>query len=260
MPRLEANLQFMFNELSVLERYDAAAKAGFKGVELQSPYAIPVEQIVERLEKNDLKHVIINMPMSDPDTEKQNIPLRPDRTDLYKERVAQGVEYASALGCIGVNVGVGPLPDDVSAEEARATLVTNLRYCADQLESVGVKGLIEAINTRDQPGFFIHTTAQTRELIEEVGHSNLFIQYDFYHMQIMEGDLAPTVKQNLDLIAHMQLADTPGRHEPGTGEINYDFLLPYLDEIGYRGWVGCEYAPASNTLDGLGWADRWLKS
>ncbi len=259
MPRLEANLQFMFNELDVLDRYDAAAKAGFKGVELQSPYSIPVEHIVDRLERNELRHIIINMPMNDPDTGKGNVPLRPDRTDLYKERVAQGVEYAKELGCLGVNVGVGPLPDDVPAAEARATLVSNLRHAAGELEKVGVKGLIEAINTRDQPGFFIHTTAQTRGLIEEVGHSNLFIQYDFYHMQIMEGDLAPTVKENLDLIAHMQLADTPGRHEPGTGEINYNYLLPYLDEIGYGGWVGCEYHPANETLSGLRWADKWLK-
>ncbi len=259
MPRLEANLQFMFNEFSVLDRYDAAAKAGFTGVELQSPYSIPVEQIVDRLERNNLKHVIINMPMEDPDTGNQNIPLRPDRTDLYRERVAQGVEYASALGCIGVNVGVGPLPDDLDPEEARATLVSNLRHCAEELDKVGVKGLIEAINTRDQPGFFIHTTRQTRDLIEEVGHPNLFIQYDFYHMQIMEGDLAPTVEANLDLIAHMQLADTPGRHEPGTGEINYNYLLPYLDEIGYKGWVGCEYAPQADTLAGLGWAEPWLR-
>lgn len=259
MPRLEANLQFMFNEVEVLDRYDAASKAGFKGVELQSPYPIPVEQIVERLEKNDLRHIIINMPMSDPDTGQGNVPLRPDRKDLYKERVAQGVEYAKGLGCIGVNLGVGPLPEGISPEEARATLIDNLRYAATELESVGVKGLIEAINTRDQPGFFIHTTAQTRKLIEDAGHSNLFIQYDFYHMQIMEGNLAPTVKENLDLIAHIQLADTPGRHEPGTGEINYEFLLPYLDEIGYGGWVGCEYAPSNGTERSLGWARRWLK-
>ncbi len=259
MPRLEANLQFMFNELEVLDRYDAAAKAGFKGVELQSPYDIPVEQIVERLERNDLQHVIINMPMSDPDTGQGNIPLRPDRTDLYKERVALGAKYAGDLGCIGVNVGVGPLPDGVSPEEARATLVSNLKHVATELESVGVKALIEAINTRDQPGFFIHTTQQTRDLIEEVGHNNLHIQYDFYHMQIMEGDLAPTVKENLDRIAHIQLADTPGRHEPGTGEINYNFLLPYLDEIGYRGWVGCEYRPLHSTERSLGWAEKWLK-
>jgi hydroxypyruvate isomerase len=259
MPRLEANLQYMFNELELLDRYDAAAKAGFKGVEIQAPYSVPVEQIVDRLERNGLRHVIINMPMSDPDTGFNNVPLRADRADLYKERVALGVEYARDLGCLGVNVGVGPLPEGVSEEEARETLVTNLRYVASELEKVGVKALVEAINTRDQPGFLIHTTAQARDIIAEAGHSNLFIQYDFYHMQIMEGDLAPTVRENLNQIAHIQLADTPGRHEPGTGEINYNFLLPYLDEIGYRGWVGCEYAPVNKTLDGLGWADKWLK-
>jgi hydroxypyruvate isomerase len=259
MPRLEANLQFMFNEYDLLDRYDAAAKAGFKGVELQSPYGVPADQIVERLKRNGLQHVIINMPVTDPDTKLGNIPLRPDRKDLYKERVAKGVEYAGALGCIGVNVGVGPMPEGVEEEEARETLVSNLRYVAEELEKVGVKALVEAINTRDQPGFYVHTTAQARKVIEEAGHKNLYIQYDFYHMQIMEGDLAPTVKANLDLIAHIQMADTPGRHEPGTGEINFDFLLPYLDEVGYRGWVGCEYRPLKGTEQGLGWAKRWLK-
>jgi hydroxypyruvate isomerase len=151
------------------------------------------------------------------------------------------------------------MPAGVEEEEARATLVSNLRYVAEELENVGVKALIEAINTRDQPGFYVHTTAQARKVIEEAGHQNLYIQYDFYHMQIMEGDLAPTVKANLDLIAHIQMADTPGRHEPGTGEINYDFLLPYLDEVGYRGWVGCEYRPLKGTEQGLGWAKRWLR-
>ena len=258
MPRLEANLQFMFNEYDVLDRYDAAAKAGFKGVELQSPYDIPVEQIQERLERNNLRHVIINMPMTDPDTGLGNVPLRPDRKDLYKERVALGAKYAAALGCIGVNVGVGPLPEGVPGAAARATLIENLRHVATELDAIGIKALIEAINTRDQPGFYIHTTEQTKSIIEEAGHPNLFIQYDFYHMQIMEGDLAPTVRDNLSRIAHIQLADTPGRHEPGTGEINYNFLLPYLDEIGYNGWVGCEYRPLENTEKGLAWAKGWL--
>ena len=258
MPKLEANLQFMFNEYDLLDRYDAAARAGFKGVELQSPYRVPAEQIVERLERNNLRHVIINMPVKDPDTGLNNLPLQPDRRDLYRERIAMGVEYAAALGCLGVNVGVGPALERLDSEVMRETLVENLRYVAGELEKVGVKALVEAINTRDQPDFFVNTTRQARQVIEDAGHPNLFIQYDFYHMQIMEGDLAPTVKANLDLIAHMQLADTPGRHEPGTGEINFGFLLPYLDEVGYEGWVGCEYYPVSRTEDGLGWARKWL--
>jgi hydroxypyruvate isomerase len=259
MPKLEANLQWMFTEYDLLDRYDAAAQAGFKGVELQAPYTMPLNAIVKRLEKNGLKHVIINLPSADPDTGKNNIGLNPARTGLFKERLHMAVEYAAGLGCIGVNTGVGPLPEGVDPAAAWGTLVDNQRLAAEALARVGVKALIEAINTIDQPGFFIHTTAQTKRLIDAVGHPNIGIQYDFYHMQIMEGNLARTVRANLDKIWHMQLADTPGRHEPGTGEINYQFLLPYLDEIGYTGWVGCEYAPLHGTAAGLRWAAPYLQ-
>ena len=258
MPKLEANLQWMFNEYDLLDRYDAAARAGFKGVELQAPYSATVEQIVERLERNNLKHIIINSPVADPDTGISNIALRPDKTDLYMERTARAVEYAAGLGCTGVNIGVGPAPQGVDPDEIRATLVTNMRHAAGELGKVGVIALVEAINTRDQPGYFVHTTKQALSVIDEADHPNLAVLYDFYHMQIMEGDLALTVKENLPAIKHIQIADNPGRHEPGTGEINYNFLLPYLDEIGYDGWVGCEYGPSGNTERTLGWASEWL--
>ncbi len=259
MPKLEANLQWMFNEYELLDRYAAAAAAGFKGVELQAPYALPLNAIVARLEQNGLVHVIINLPNADPDTGKGNIGLNPARQDLFQERLQMAVDYAAGLGCIGVNTGVGPLPDGVDPDVAWRTLVDNLRLAAEALGSVGVKALVEAINTFDQPGFLVHTTAQTKRLIKEVGHPNIGIQYDFYHMQMMEGNLARTVRDNLDQIWHMQLADTPGRHEPGTGEINYHYLLPYLDEIGYEAWVGCEYGPLHGTEAGLGWAAQYLQ-
>lgn len=257
MPKLEANLQFMFNEYDLIDRYDAAARTGFKGVELQAPYSLPIPQIVERLERNNLKHVIINSPSSDPDTGRLNISLRADRVDLYKERTAQAAEYAAGLGCIGVNIGCGEI-DDFDPDEARVTLIANMRHAAEELAKVGVIALVEAINTRDRPGFFINTTAQALDAIAEAGHPNLAILYDFYHMQIMEGDLTLTVKENLSSIKHMQLADNPGRQEPGTGEINYNHLLQHLDEIGYEGWVGCEYKPSGNTEQTLGWASAWL--
>lgn len=260
MPQLAANLQWMFNEYALLDRYDAAAASGFKGVELQAPYTVPINSIVERLEKNALKHVIINLPSADPDTGESNIGLNPARKDLFRERLHMAVDYAAGLGCIGVNTGLGPLPPGLDPEVARRTLVDNLRLAAEALGSVGVKALVEAINTFDRPGFFIHTTAQAKGLIAEVGHPNIGLQYDFYHMQQMEGNLARTVRDNLDQIWHMQLADTPGRHEPGTGEINYDYLLPYLDEIGYTGWVGCEYGPLHGTEAGLGWATKYLRN
>jgi len=260
MPKLEANLQFMFNEYDLLDRYDAAARAGFKGVELQAPYSVEPDAIVERLHRNKLQHVIINLPVNDPDTGKGNIPLRPDRKDLWLERVALGVKYAGALDCVAVNTGVGPKPDDVDDETAWTTLVENQRHAADELSKVGVKAMVEAINVIDQPGFFVNTSKQARKLIEAVNHSNYGMLYDVYHMQIQEGDLARGIKANLDVIMHMQLADNPGRHEPGTGEINYDFILPYLDEVGYEGWIGCEYRPIGNTEQGLAWAKKWLSA
>ncbi len=258
MPKLEANLQWMFNEYEVLDRYDAAAAAGFKGVELQAPYAFALNAIVARLEKNDLQHVIINLPNADPDSGEGNIGLNPARQELFRERLQLAVDYASGLGCLGVNTGVGPVPEGLDPTVAWRTLVDNMQLAAEALGKVGVKALVEAINTFDRPGFLVHTTAQSKRLIEDVGHPNLGIQYDFYHMQMMEGSLARTVRDNLDQIWHMQLADTPGRHEPGTGEINFHYLLPYLDEIGYEGWVGCEYGPLNGTEAGLGWATPYL--
>ncbi|MBH65370.1 MAG: hydroxypyruvate isomerase [Chloroflexi bacterium] len=257
MPKLEANLQWMFNEYDLIDRYDAAARAGFKGVELQAPYPLEIDQIVERLEKNDLKHVIINSPVSDPDSGINNIALRADRKDLYAERTAKAVEYASGLGCIGVNIGCGPI-GDVDPQEAHETFIYNIRHAADELAMVGVVALVEPINTRDQPGFFVNTSRGGLDAIAEAGHPNLALLYDFYHMQIMEGELSLTVQEHLSSIKHIQIADNPGRHEPGTGEINYDHILGWLDEIGYDGWVGCEYGPSGSTEETLGWAKAWL--
>ncbi len=248
----------MFNEYDLLARYDAAAKAGFKGVELQFPYQQPLDAIQERLYKNNLTQVIINILVKDPDTGLDNIILRPDRKDLFKERLAQAVEYAKGLGCIGVNTGIGERQPDVTEESMWETLIENQRLAAQELEKVSVKVLLEAINTRDKPGFFLHNTRHINELIERIQHPNVGILYDIYHMQVMEGNLAENIKNNLDRIWHMQLADNPGRHEPGTGEINYEFILPYIDKIGYSGWIGCEYTPLHKTEEGLGWARKYL--
>ena len=258
MPKINSNLFFMFQEYEMLDRYDAAAKSGFKGVEIQYPYEAPIEAIQERLERNGLKHVIINLQGDDPDTGRDNIPLRPDRKDLFKERLAKTVEYAKGLDCIGVNTWIGTKEPELSDEEMWETLVENQRLAAEELGKVGIKALLEAINTVDKPGFFIHNTTQAKKLMESIKHPNIGILYDAYHMQIMEGNLASTIKDNLPNIWHIQIGDNPGRHEPGTGEINYDFLLPYLDEIGYTGWVGCEYKPAGRTEDGLGWMRKYM--
>ncbi|MDP2708355.1 MAG: TIM barrel protein, partial [Burkholderiales bacterium] len=182
-----------------------------------------------------------------------------DRIAEFEAGVDTAIEYATALGCTHVNCLAGIRPPHHDPIDARETFIKNLQFAAPRLEAAGIKLLIEAINTRDIPGFFLTNTAQAVDIIKAVGSDNLFVQYDIYHMQIMEGDLAPTIEKNLRLIPHMQLADTPGRHEPGTGEINYTFLLDFIDRIGYAGWVGCEYKPAGSTADGLGWAKPYCK-
>ncbi len=253
MPKINANIQFMFNEYELIDRYDAAARAGFKGVEVQAPYSEPINAIQERLERNDLKHVIVNLPVADPDTGLNNLPLQPDKIGIYQERVALGVEYAAGLRCIGVNTGIGPLSEGADTEIAYRTYIDNLRYAADELAKVGVIALVEPINTQDQPGFLISTSAQGIKAINDANHPNVFLQYDFYHMQIMEGRLTETFAELLPRIGHVQFADTPGRNEPGTGEINYSFIFEKLDQLGYKGWAGAEYNPSTKTEDTLHW-------
>jgi hydroxypyruvate isomerase len=259
MPKLCANLTFMFNEVEFLDRFDAAAKAGFKGVEYLAPYVAPAAQIAERLTKAKLTQVLFNLPAGDWAAGERGMAVDPRRVGEFQDGVGKAVEYAKALGCKQVNCLAGIAPKDVAPEKMRETLIANLRFAADRLAGEGIKLLVEPINTRDIPGFYMTHTQQALDVIQAVGSSNLWLQYDIYHMQIMEGDLAMTIEKNLSRIAHMQLADNPGRHEPGTGEINYGFLLPHIDKLGYQGWVGCEYKPAAETNAGLGWIKPYLK-
>lgn len=253
MPKINANIQFMFNEYELLDRYDAAARAGFKGVEVQAPYSASIADIKARLESNGLEHVIINMPVADPDTGLNNLALLPKKRDLYRERVDLGVKYASGLGCVGVNTGTGQLPEGMDAALAYETFIENLRYTADALASEGVKAFVEPLNTKDNPGQLTATSADGMKAIADAGHPNIELQYDFYHMQIMEGDLIATFTELLPSIGHVQFADNPGRHEPGTGEINYDAVFAAIDASGYSGWVGAEYYPSGVTEDSLDW-------
>ena len=247
MVKLEANLQFMFNEFELIDRYEQAAKAGFKGVELQAPYSLEIDQIKEKLYEHKLKHVIINLPVSDPDTNLGNIALRPDRKDLFLERLDLGLRYASNLGCIGINTGIGTKPEGFNDEEIYQTLIDNQKVASEKLFAKNIMALIEPINVVDQPGFFINTSKQGIQLIEKINHNNAFLLYDVYHMQIMEGDLIRTISSIIDKIGHVQIADNPGRNEPGTGEINYPKIFDVFDQIGYKGWVGCEYKPLVDT-------------
>jgi hydroxypyruvate isomerase len=257
MPRFAANLTMLWNEVDFLDRFGAAAGAGFRGVEYLFPYAHPKEALAEPLQRHGLVQVLHNLPAGDWAKGERGIACHPHRVGEFQDGVGRAIEYAAALGCRQVNCLAGIAPPGAPPESLRRTLVENLRFAAAKLGEAGVRLLVEAINTRDIPGFYLCRTAQAVEILEEVDSPNLGLQYDVYHMQVMEGDLAATIERNLARIGHVQIADNPGRHEPGTGEINYAFLLGFLDRMGYQGWVGCEYKPRATTEAGLSWLAPW---
>ena len=259
MPRFAANLTMLFTEAPFLERFERAARAGFKAVEFLFPYDYPAVQLQELLTQHGLQLVLHNLPAGDWAAGERGIGCHPGRVDEFRAGVDQAIAYATTLGVKQINCLAGITPTGVSEADARRTLVENLSYAAPKLKAAGICLLIEPINTFDIPGFFLSRTRQALDIIADVGSDNLFVQYDIYHMQRMEGELAKTIEQNLAQIAHLQLADNPGRNEPGTGEINYGFLFVFLDKIGYQGWIGCEYKPAATTEAGLGWANAYLK-
>ena len=260
MPRFAANLTMMFNEVDFLDRFEAAAKAGFKGVEYLFPYDFDAAELKSRLDTFGLTQVLHNLPAGDWAGGERGIACLPDRVEEFKAGVDKAISYATTLGCKQVNCLIGLTPADVDADVVRKTVVDNLSFAAGKLKDAGIKLVIEAINTRDIPGFYLSGTQQAVDLIADTGSDNIAVQYDIYHMQIMEGDLAPTMDKHMAQIDHIQLADNPGRNEPGTGEINYPFLFSHLDKIGYDGWIGCEYKPATTTVEGLSWADAYLKA
>jgi hydroxypyruvate isomerase len=248
----------LYNEMDFLDRFEAAARAGFKGVEYLFPYDYEKDQLADRLSANGLVQVLHNLPAGDWAAGERGIACLADRVNEFQDGVGRAIDYATALNCPQVNCLAGLAPDGADPERLQQTLVANLKFAADKLAGAGIRLLIEPINTRDIPGFFLNRTEQAASILDAVGSDNLAIQYDIYHMQIMEGDLAPTMERNLDRIGHLQLADTPGRHEPGTGEINYPFLFGFIDKLGYDGWIGCEYKPLTTTADGLGWLKPYL--
>ncbi len=256
MPKFAANLTMLFTEVPFLDRFERAAQAGFKAVEFLFPYAYPAEEIRQRMDAHGLALVLHNLPAGDWDAGERGIACHPDRVAEFREGVAQAIAYAQALGVKQLNCLAGKAPAGVAGELLRATFVGNLRFAAAELKNAGLRLLIEPINTFDIPGFYLNRTAQAVSILDEVGADNAFVQYDIYHAQRMEGELAATVQKFLDRIGHIQLADNPGRHEPGTGEINYPFLFAHLDRIGYGGWIGCEYKPATTTEAGLDWRQR----
>lgn len=253
MPKLAANLSMLFTEVDFLDRFKAAAAAGFKGVEYLFPYAYKADMLAEQLHTHGLTQVLHNLPAGRWENGERGIACHPDRIGEFQDGVGQAIEYATALGCRQVNCLAGIAPADVNRDTIRATFIDNLRFAAEKLQSAGIRLLIEPVNTFDIPGFYLNRSDQALGLIAETGSNNIFLQYDIYHAQRMEGELAATIARHLPQIAHLQLADNPGRHEPGTGEINYAWLLRHIDSLGYDGWIGCEYKPAARTQEGLRW-------
>jgi len=259
MPRLAANLSTMFPELSFMDRFRAAASAGFRFVEYQFPYGLgSASEIAARAREAGVQVVLHNLPGGDWGKGDRGIACQPARVAEFREGVDRAIEYARAAGCPRLNALAGIAPAGVPREKLFDTLVENLRYAAAGLADAGLTLLTEPINGRSVPGFFLNTSREALEVIDAAGAPNLLLQYDIFHMQIAEGDLTKTIERLLPRIGHMQLADVPDRHEPGTGEIHYDFLLEEIDRLGYRGWIGCEYVPRGDTVEGLGWAQRYL--
>jgi len=253
MPQFAANLTMLFTEVPFLERFERAAKAGFTAVEFQFPYAWPAAEIKARLDQHRLKLVLHNLPAGDWDAGDRGMACDPRRMEEFRASVPQAIAYAKTLGVPQLNCLAGIAPAGVPDALLRDTLIVNLCFAAAELKAAEIRLLVEPINRYDIPGFFLNGTAQALTILDDVGAGNVFVQYDIYHAQRMEGELAATLQKHLARIGHIQIADNPGRHEPGTGEINFAFLFKHLDRIGYRGWVGCEYRPAARTEDGLVW-------
>lgn len=256
MPRLAANLSMLFTEHDFLDRFAAAAAAGFRYVEYQFPYAHAADEVGQAARRAGVQVVLHNLPAGDMARGERGIACLPGRERDFQAAVALAIEYARAAGCARLNCLAGLGPVDRAHLD---TLVGNVRYAARRLAEAGLRLMLEPINTRSVPGFFLTGSAQTLEVLDAAGEGNAFLQYDVFHMQIMEGDLARSVERLLPRIGHVQIADVPARHEPGTGEVNFDFLLAHLDALGYSGWVGCEYNPRGDTLEGLKWARSYLR-
>jgi hydroxypyruvate isomerase len=259
VPRFAANLRFLFNEVPFRDRFRAAAEAGFQAVEFPYPYEHPAGRLSEALEANRLAQVLINAPPGNLEGGERGLGCLPERRGEFQDALGRALEYARALRCPNVNVMAGNAPADADRDLLRRTYVENLRFAAAELGRHGIRALIEPLNPRDAPGYFLTRLQTAMEILAEADAPNLYLQYDLYHAQITQGDLAPSIERYLPRIAHLQIADTPGRHEPGTGEIHFPFLFSFIDAIGYGGWIGCEYEPLADTVSGLAWARSYLQ-
>ncbi len=270
MPRFAANLHYLFNEHAFEDRFAAAADSGFRGVEAQVPYDWPAALLARRLAENGLTMALIDTPQGDWEAGERGLAALPGREAEFRDGVRRAIEYATALSCGCVHVIAGSVPAGADRDAMQRTYLTNLAYAAEAFAPDGIAAVIEPINplmgvvpggepytTYGMRGFFLTRTAQALAAIEEVGHSNLFLHLDLYHQQLTEGRLADTLRETIRRVRHLQVSGVPGRNEPDGGEINYPYLFDLIDELGFTGWVGCEYRPRAGTLEGLGWAARY---
>jgi len=253
MPLFAANLSMMFTEVSFLERFKAASDAGFEAVEFLFPYAHPAPDVAARLKDHGLEQALFNAPPGDWDAGERGIAALPDRISEFRESIDKSLEYAHALDCKTLHVMAGLVPDPAARDDMLACYVENIRFAADRCQAEGVTVALEPLNSRDVPGYLMPTSVGVMDVIEMVGRPNVGLQFDFYHIQIMEGDLARRFEALIDDVAHVQISGVPERHEPNTGEVNYPYLFNMMDRLGYTGYVGCEYNPRAGTLDGLNW-------
>ncbi len=253
MPRFAANLSMMFNEHPFLDRFEAAAKAGFTGIEFLFPYDYKATELKERLDGNGLTQALFNMPPGDWAKGERGLAALPGRQAQFRDGVKLALEYATTLGCNLVHAMAGIVPADVAPVTAAGVYAANLAWAAEQALAAGVKLAIEPINHRDMPGYFLNTEAQGAAVVDAIGRDRIGLQFDVYHCQTTEGDITKRMELHLPVIVHMQIADVPARNEPGTGEIGWPFVFRRMDELGYTGWVGCEYRPAGDTVTGLAW-------
>ena len=260
MPKFAANLSMLFTEAPFIERFGLAQAAAFRGVEFLFPYAFDADAIKERLQRHQLELVLHNLPPGDWQAGERGMACDPRRFEEFQDSVGTALEYALELGTPRLHCMAGIVPGGLAPERAREAYLRALQFAADQFAPHGIALLIEPINRYEIPGYFLNHSRQALDILADADRANLFLQYDIYHMQRMEGELANTIRACLPHIGHMQLADTPGRHQPGTGEINYPFLFQLLDELGYAGWIGCEYVPQGASEDSLSWAAPYLRA
>ncbi len=255
--KLCANLAFLFTELPFLDRFEAAAKAGFAGVEMLSPYEFPANAIRERLDGAGLTQVLFNTYAGDRAGGERGMACIPGREAEFRDTVKRALDYAAVLDCKLVHLMAGVQPKDVAYDTAASLYAVQLAWAAEQAQAAGVRLAIEAINHHDVPGYFLRTQEQAAFIIAAIGADRVGLQFDIYHCQTAQGDVTRRLEAFMPIIAHMQVADVPGRHEPGTGEVGWEFLFRHIEALGYSGWIGCEYAPAGDTMAGLAWRQRY---